>query len=280
MHIDPKIADNVDENQRAVIAQYDLEVRDSAGHFEVSDPVIRATMPRTSKVGRYSGGNLDLVLSEAVQRRQDYVARNGAPKAARTRKGAVQAAPAAPAPSQEEHAAPSEIVDAELDETGRRERAPRRTREPAVRKDNRYLRMARVIAANLDITAETLAGSAGISVANASYDGLGSWRAYVNQLISDGQVAPASGLSSYSIKGTSVYVRSAPVFSAEPEITAEALSRRLDKMSPAVAAWCVTAWQAINQVLGERKWLVAPGTPAQAAKKARAPRGKAKKEEV
>lgn len=277
MFIDPRIEVNVDENQRAVIAQYDFEVRDSNGHYEISDLLIRSAMPRTTKLGRYSGGNLDLVLSEAVSRRADYVARNGAAKAPRPRStvvaapAAVDSPPAAAVPAGtlsggKARGAPTEIEDADLDDTGKRERAPRKVREPKVRRDNRYVRAARIIAGTQDITAEGLSKTAGMKITTAGVM-IAAWTAVTSYLVYRGRAA-VPGVTAL-IEGKSKHFRARVVLANQPDITAKSLAAKIG-VEEAVAAQCLLGWDAVTRVLEEKKWLLdasAEPVPVKAAKK-------------
>jgi hypothetical protein len=58
------------DNERAVIVNYDFEVRDDHGQFALVDPVVRKA--NRGKGARYVGGNLEVLLQQAVSARKAH----------------------------------------------------------------------------------------------------------------------------------------------------------------------------------------------------------------
>ena len=71
-----------------------------------------------------------------------------------------------------------EVVDAELDDTGKRDRPVREKRVSKPRGPSRYLKTGRALIANPVITQEALAKSADVSIGTAGYC-LEAWRGLV-----------------------------------------------------------------------------------------------------
>ena len=101
-------------------------------------------------------------------------------------KGKAKAATpkAEPTPTKPDAPPPAELSDVELDETGKREKKSKK-REKTPRKDNRYLRAAKIIAGRLDIDDKELSKQASMSAATAGHC-LEAWKGITAVLIEKG----------------------------------------------------------------------------------------------
>lgn len=81
-----------------------------------------------------------------------------------------------------------EVDETDLDNSGKRAKKSKKE-EKGPRKDNRYLRAAKIIVTDLEIDAEQLAGKADMSEATAGHC-LEAWRGVVAELLEQGWIAP------------------------------------------------------------------------------------------
>lgn len=174
----PQIDDSltVADNQRATIVKYGFVLRDNNGHFRLIDPQINKKL--SNKAGRYDGGNLDVLLIAAVEARKIRDEKAGTqpqPEKTQDAPDAPQPAPepvkAEDAPEDAEKAPQTEITgDVTLDDTGKREPGrSRKSREPKVRKDVRYVRAMKVLIGEPDISQADLSKQAKMSVPTAGH---------------------------------------------------------------------------------------------------------------
>lgn len=188
----------MDPNQQAIVKQYGFKVtRDNDGRYHVEDPqAVKLSIP----AGSHSGTDFAEALRSAVRMRKVYDPDNKAnavdgskvePKkktrshpAASTSappqppvKGKTQPVVSPPTPStaqpepksetkervtlpEEPKKPATEVVDVELDNTGKREGKSKRE---IVRKENRFIRTMRVLVKKPDISPDDLSKEAGIS---------------------------------------------------------------------------------------------------------------------
>jgi hypothetical protein len=218
MTISPDIC--VDDGQKAEIEKYGFDcASDGMSHFLLTDPAAKAK--KKGLKWSHVGGNLDVLLEDAVAIRKGFDP-NG--KFNTGAKAEVQPEPEAPKPetitvqpdetvtvrilpdeapkpapkrtrvqdeaSDLETNPPTEIEGAELDDTGKRVKPAKKVKEPKVRKDNRYLRGAKVIVNNLTITDKALSSQAAFSIPTANHV-LEAWVGITSVLISKGWISKA-----------------------------------------------------------------------------------------
>jgi len=294
---------NIDDNQRAVAEKWGFDISDDRfNHYVVTDPVIRASLPKSNKtIGIYGGhANLDALLVRAVEARKlrdEALNGNGAaasnvvalpglkgrknkPKAPASGAGKTVAEAVAESPEHEPGSEPEgweppqpqpeveakaeivqppvietpvEISGAELDDTGKRAKPSKK--EPKPKKLNRYLRAARVIVDNLDITPDELTTPANMSLSTAAHM-LEAFIAVTSYLAGTG-VLKIPGRKVEPATGKGIHFRAREHIAANPKITPKELSAVCGKMTPETASQCIMGFTSICQVLTEKKWLKA-----------------------
>lgn len=136
MHIDPTIADAISDDEKQIIEDMGLHVTDDAGHFKVVDPIVNKA---DKKNGTQTGGNLMSLLMQAQEARTEFQAKSN---------NVVELKPANKKREKVEQDPPTEMEAEDLDATGTREKNRKKEKEPRVKKDSRYLRVARFMISN------------------------------------------------------------------------------------------------------------------------------------
>lgn len=154
----------ISENQRAVIKKYGFEVFFKDRVWHVNDEVMyrKNALKDASKNGRYYAATLDAALKRAVEvRKEDEGSGHATPRAAapETKTNADQADEATDAkPAKSKSEAKAKAKEAEP-----AEKKPQ-LKKGERKKDHRFLRAFRVIAADPKVTPEVIANKATMSV--------------------------------------------------------------------------------------------------------------------
>lgn len=279
----------IDDNQRAVVEKWDFEITiGSNNHYKLVDPIIRKALPKSNKkLGIYTGGNLDSLLTKAIEARKvrDAALTNNSnddvappptlpglkgtkqkkkPESTSRGKTVAEAVAESPAIDPDEEPpeetaivqppvidTPLEITGAELDDTGKRVKPTKK--EPKPKKVNRYLRSARVIVENFDITPEELTVAANMSISTATHM-LEAFTAVTSYLAATGALK-VPGRKIEPATGKGIHFRAREHIAANPDIAPKELSKLCERMTPDTASQCIMGFNSISQVLAEKKWL-------------------------
>jgi hypothetical protein len=213
MTISPDIS--VDPQEEATINKYGFDCfNEGVSHFKLVDPEAKKHIGTKSV---HKGGNLTELLGKAIEIRKGFDPNGTLNAGAQAEvQSEPEAKPEPEAPKPEPEAAvqpeapkptpkrtrvkdeasdmetnpPTEIEGAELDDTGKRVKPAKKVKEPKVRKDNRYLRGAKVIVNNLTITDKALSSQAAFSIPTANHV-LEAWVGITSVLISKGWISKA-----------------------------------------------------------------------------------------
>lgn len=143
------MTDQITANQRAVLDKYGFTARMANGLWYVNDEVAykKNALKDASKKGRYHAKTLDEALKQAVTVRKEL---NGElPEPDEEAGGdAAMANATAPAKKGAKGAKASASKKSAVSKNGG---APNAKKEPKARKENRYLRMAQVVASDLSL---------------------------------------------------------------------------------------------------------------------------------
>ena len=146
----PAASSDPTDDQRTTISRYGFTAEPAKGNtWEIIDPVVAKyyAFRDASKKGKYVG-ELAVALGQAIEVRSQYEAEIAAPKNGKGKKTRA-------------------TLDNGADKPAAKGKKEKPAKAPKERKDNRYLRAFRVIAAKPDVTAELLAKQADMSVSMA-----------------------------------------------------------------------------------------------------------------
>lgn len=254
MSIDPSISPtSMSENAKAVIEKYGFDMLADNGHFVLIDPKLRKHDKRSGKYG--PGGNADLLLTAAVKERKAFEAAAGetttAKKSAKVSVAKAKGAPTTRATSntttntrESKHTAKNAP-----DAPATRAKTKAATNKPAdekKRKDNRYVRGFRVLAAQPAMTAVTLSGKAKISTSMAASIVTG-WAAASKALAEH-----VPGKKPSIAIDDSKYVVAFRWLVHEPTMTPQALASKCS-MAERTAEYRIEAWNAFLRIREESK---------------------------
>jgi hypothetical protein len=147
----------ISKNQRAVIDKYGFEVSSEKGVWLVKDELMfkKNALKDASKKGRYTGKTLDEALKQAVEVRNEH---DGVKPVEVVEP--LETSMTTPA---------TEPTGKKAGGKTKKEKAPKVAKPKAERKENRYLRAAKIICDNLTITDEQLAKQADMSTSTAGH---------------------------------------------------------------------------------------------------------------
>jgi hypothetical protein len=172
----------ISENQQAVIKKYGFEVFEEGGMWHVNDEVMyrKNALKDASKKGRYQASTLDAALKQAVAvRKEDEGSGHATPRAdsqeptgdemeaakpAGKTKAKTKAKAEAPEAENVEVAKPAAKTKGKKAEEAEPAEKKPQLKKGERKKDHRFLRAFRVIAADPKVTPEVIANKATMSV--------------------------------------------------------------------------------------------------------------------
>lgn len=170
-HIDPNVS--VTDEQRVTIEDFGFHVHREGDSFKLIDPVIKKANPRE---GALNGNNLEKLLAAAISDRADFDKENSQPKKVvklsdkKKEKEAEKDAKLNAKIASDSEKIATEISDPILDETGTRVKNRKaKEKAPREKKDNRYLRVARVLLRNPKATIDDIMDEADVTEGTAFY---------------------------------------------------------------------------------------------------------------